>query len=589
MYKRWFKPLNVIIGMLMVLGMFAASAVSVRAGSAHKAAAAPTGQIVYSDWEFPDTFNPFEAGLATDYEEMYLTMPSGQSLYYGAKGNLLPGFLQRVPTTKNGGVSKNGKTIKLFVRKGLRWSNGQPITAADAKFAWQIAMDPNIASCTGTCDNIGSITVKGKYELIWHMKKVYSAAIPNAWTGFIPHSWSKLGGNAHKAAVVESDKVFTYENSSYVTAGPYQISQFSPSNRVVLTPNKYYHAMGGRPRVAKYIFAFYSDKNTMIAAAARRETDQTQDYTLSDLPVLGKHRSAFTTKYVSALSPEHIELNMLDKTVGGHPNPLVNLKVRQAINLAIDRYGIIKSAFGTSNKTAANAAISYDEPWVETTSIKQPFANPKITGAWDPLRKQWLPYSATTVADAKKLLQGTPCASGCTVTLTTTAGNTQRAAEAAVIQSNLAKIGITLSFVPQSVDSLFGTWKDNGALVHGNFEMAMFAYVGVSPEPDGWKENMTSKYIQRLDPTHSPIDSNNAGLRNKSVDRDFEFASHTFNSALRRNYYYQAQIVISKQVPWIVTSIRPVFCTYDSKVKGVTMDGYAIACQWNGYGWKAAR
>jgi peptide/nickel transport system substrate-binding protein len=586
---HWHKLLTLLVSALVVLGLVTVSAAAVSAHSATKVTKAPTGIIKFSDWQFPDTLNPFEAGLATDYEEINLTMPLGYALYYDPHAKLLPGFLTQVPTMKNGGISKDGKTITFHIRPGLRWSDGQEITSADAKFAWEIEMDPQISLCTATCDNIASISTPNKYTFVWHMKHVYAAAIPIAWTGFAPHGWSKLAGGAHKAAAVESDPNFTYEDSSYVTAGPYQVSQFVSNDKIVLTPMKYYHAMGGPPRVAQYIFVFYSDKDVMIAAAARHETDLTQDYTLADLPKLLAHKSAFTTKYTSALSPEHLELNMLDKTVNGQPNPLVNLKVRQAINLAIDRYGIQASAFGVKNHKVACASISYDAPWVETCKIKQLYANPAINGIWDPLRHKYVQYGSQSVADAKALLKGTPCANGCTINAITTSGNAQRLAELSEVASNLHKIGITLTISTASAGKVFGTWQENGILAHGDFEMALFAYVGVPPDPDPWKENMVSRFINRLDPHHTIIDSNNAGLRDKLVDKAFTIASHTYNTKVRRLWYYRAQVEISKQVPWITLSVRPIFVTYDSHVIGVKINGYANggADQWNAYEWRA--
>ena len=590
-----YEPLNLAVSALCVLGLLgwfvpAASAHQAGSSTAHRGHAKPSGTILFSDWQFPDTLNPFEVGLATDYEELYLTMPAGYGpSRYDPTGHQMAGFLAQVPTLKNGGVSKNGLTITFHLQHGLRWSNGQPLVAQDAKFAWQIAMDPAIANCVNTCDNIRSISVPDKYTFVWHMKRTYSAALPYAWTGFIPHAWSKLGGDPHKAALVESDKKFTYEDSSYVTAGPYQVTSWVNNSQIVLQPMKYYNvkAMGGTPRVAKFVFVFYSDKTTMIAAAARHETDLTQNYTLADLTLLNSYSKAFTVKYVGALSPEHLEMNMLNKTVNGAANPLVNAKVRQAINLAIDRYGVIGSAFGVKSRSTAATAISYDAPWVHTSKIVQPYTDPAITGAWDPLRHKYVQYGRQPVADAKTLLAGTPCASGCTISAVTTSGNTQRLAELAVVASNLKAIGITVNVTTQPATQLFATWKENGTLQHGTFELALFAYVGVTPDPDGWKNNMESKFINQLDPNHSAQDKNQAGLRDKLVDQAFEAAAHSFNPSVRRSWYYKAQVEISKQVPWITLSVRPIFVTYDRKVLGVKVNGYSIVDQWNAYSWKA--
>jgi len=280
-----------------------------------------------------------------------------------------------------------------------------------------------------------------------------------------------------------------------------------------------------------------------------------------------------------------MEFNTLDKTVNGQPNPLVNQKVRQAISLAVDRFGIQKSVFGVGNKKLAANLFTYDAPLVRTPSVQQPYSDPKITGAWDPIAKKYMPYSNKSVADAKKLLKGTPCASGCSVQISSTT-LPQRAAEAAVVTKNLSTIGITASFTAIPASQYFTTFQKGGTLATGKFMLGIFAYVGVPPDPDGWKLNMESKYINRLDPNHSDVDANNAGLRDPIVDKAFERAGSTLNTSVRKKEYYIAQEEIAKQVPWIDLSIRPDFCTYDSKVTGLVANGFAIVCQWNAYSWK---
>lgn len=581
MNKTWSKPLKAVASALLVAGLFVPSAM---AHGVAKHTRSPKGTIIYSDWEFPDTFNPFEAGTVVDFETADLTWPSGDLLDYNTRGKLIPTELAKVPTLKNGGITNGGKTITLHLHPGLKWSNGQPITSKDIKFWWQVGMDKLTGPyCFGSCDHIKSISLPNKYTAVLHMRDIYAPAVPGAIPGILDHAWGKLGGNPHKAAQVETAQNFTYEDSSYVTAGPYKVSQFANNQRVELVPNKFYRYPGGPPKVAHFIFLFYSDVNTMIAGAAKHDTDMTTNYTLAQLPQLLAHRGQFKTSYVSAFSPEHVELNVLDKTVNGQPNPLVNQKVRQAINLAIDRFGIQKSVFGISNRKIARAAFTYDAPFILTPSIKQPYADPKITGAWDPIRKRFVPYSALSVKDARKLLKGTPCAHGCNIQITSTP-LPQRAAEAAVIARNLKQIGINAGFNSVPGATFFGTYQKGGTLTTGHFEMGIFAYQGVSPEPDGWKTTMESKYVDRTDPNHSVVDQNFSGLRDPLVDKAFKKGAATFNPAQRRRWYYAAQIEIAKKVPWIDLSIRPDFCTYDSKVKGMVNNGYqGSSCDWNGY------
>src|SRR5947209_11031326 len=97
------------------------------------------GGVVFSDVQFPDTLNPEQAGLVVDIENLDL-MLDGPTLYTNTD-KFVPDMLTQVPTAKNGGVSKDGKTYTFHLKKGMVWSNGTPIVAADWKLGSAIEKD----------------------------------------------------------------------------------------------------------------------------------------------------------------------------------------------------------------------------------------------------------------------------------------------------------------------------------------------------------------------------------------------------------------------------------------------------------------
>jgi ABC-type transport system substrate-binding protein len=133
-----------------------------------------------------------------------------------------------------------------------------------------------------------------------------------------------------------SDPTWNFENKSFPTNGPYQVSEFVKDDRIVFSPMKYYNVMNCGPFVKSIIFAFYSNQDAMIAAAASRQTDITQDYTPTNLPALNQHASAFKVQAPAGFVFEHLEFN-LDPTYNGQPNPLSNKNVRLALALSSTR------------------------------------------------------------------------------------------------------------------------------------------------------------------------------------------------------------------------------------------------------------
>jgi ABC-type transport system substrate-binding protein len=470
----------------------------------------------------------------------------------------------------------------------MQWSNGTAITSKDVKFGWEIDSDKVTGpACAGSCDAIGRIDTPDNYTDVLHMKKIYSAAIPYAvefapWPTSWPGAWNN---NVHQAALKLEDPTFNFESSSYPTSGPYQVSEFVKDDRIVYTPMKHYSILSCGAGLQNVIFAFYSDKNGMIAAAASHATDMTQDYTVADLTLLNSHKGSFKVYSDPGFFFEHFEMNE-DKTFEGKPNPLSNLKVRQAIALAFDKLGMIRSALSV-NATVGKSIIAWT-PLVNTPKLHQPFADTAITGQWDPITKKYRSDtgSASAVADAKKLLSQTPYSGGFTLQVATTSGNPVRAAQLGVLAENLKKLNITAvpTFIPAS--KFFGGWDASGTLDTGDFQLADFAFIG-QPDPDQLRANLVQKYCDRHQSVHSEVNENYSCSPNPTIDKAFAQGASSFDPKVRQAAYSTVQVQINKNAIWIPLYSRPSIATVDSKLEHFANNPTQFGQTWNAYAWAA--
>lgn len=112
-----------------VLTLVAAAAVS---GCARAPAERDTLTIA-QQWE-PRSLNPaLENGTSSTEWSMLIF---SYLVKYDDRGRLIPDVATEVPTTRNGGISTDGKTIIYHIRRGIRFADGTPLTAADC--AWSI-------------------------------------------------------------------------------------------------------------------------------------------------------------------------------------------------------------------------------------------------------------------------------------------------------------------------------------------------------------------------------------------------------------------------------------------------------------------
>jgi ABC-type transport system substrate-binding protein len=570
------------------------AALAIVPATSHKAIAAPkpptntypkNGTIIISDWQFPDTGNPFQTGLGvTSYGILNSTIASLAIIDNHAK--LYPDLLANIPTLKNHEILNGGKTIILKLRPGDYWSSGVEITNKDIKFGWQMYSDPVTGpACFQSCDHIKSIQLVGKYEAILKMKNDYAPVVSLGLPPVYPHSWSGLGTNPHDAAVkLSQDTAFNYENSSYWTSGPFQISQWINDDRVILTPMKYYHVHPG-PYLKQLIFSAYADKPGLIAAAGNGSTDVTADFTYADLPALRQNQNKYQIYVTPSFLCEHLEFNVYDKTYNGQPNPTHNLKVRQALALAVDKIGLIEGALSLTKKQALQV-VGYT-PWTVTAQLTQLYGDRSLKGTWDPIAKKFVTYGAKALADAKKLLQQAGYANGFHLDFLTTAGNPTRAAEYGVLANNWAKLGVTMTLVADPPSQFAGDWDHNGPRNHGSFQVNMWT-IGNAPDPDNLKVLFVSKFVDRAQATHSANNQNYAGIQDTVIDQGFKKGATTFVPSERAKWYKVVQQRLNKQAYWVVLWYRANVGTIDKHVVGATgfpATGY-FGNTWNTWAWK---
>lgn len=554
-----------------------------------------SGTIKYSDWQFPDTLNFWQTGASVSQETIdslieNLVMWSGFSK---GKSVLLPDLLQSIPKGTNG-----GRVFKATLKKGLRWSDGREITARDVKFGWQTAMDnasgpfcPSVG-----CDVISRIDTSGKYGITFRLKSPYAPFVgnvlqnipvfPTSWPGTEGWKANDVPGAANK---VWQDTAFNYENDTFPTNGPYQVQTFAQNDRIALKPMKYYHTMSCGARVKNLLFVFYSSKPGMIAAAAAKQTDSTTNYTLADLSTLRKNKTYKTDVY-PAYEFEHLTLN-IDANYHGKPNPLHDRNVRLALALSLDKLGMIQSALGLSKADAQKLV-----PWtflINTPQLNfvQPFADTKLKGAWDPYLNKgkggWITSTGTgqALADAKKLIaKSATCASGCDLDGVTTSGNPVRQAEFAVMLKNWARIGVRYhpGYIPAS--KLFSDWNKGAPPHTGDFQIAMWTDVGY-PDPDAFKPNFDSHFIDREKTTHSAANVNFVGAHDPLLDKAFRLAARTLDNKVRQKWYNVIQEQVAKQAYWIELYFRPELATEDGRIGNFSPNPTNLANEWDTFQW----
>ena len=80
--------------------------------------------------------------------------------------------------SQNGGISRDGKTIVLHLRHGMRWSDGAPLDARDLRFTWQAVMNQrNNTRLRAGWDDITAIDLPDNDTAVVHLRAPYAAIL----------------------------------------------------------------------------------------------------------------------------------------------------------------------------------------------------------------------------------------------------------------------------------------------------------------------------------------------------------------------------------------------------------------------------
>ena len=179
-------------------------------------------------------------------------------------------------------ISEDQKTITLYLRSGLTWSDGDPITADE--IVWSVnEIYKNEEVETSTRDALIVGDEFAEFELIDDLSyrivlpSVYAGIFEIASIGPMPRHIFEPLIEADGAAAVNSFWGVDTDVSTIVGNGPFLIDEYVPSERVVMTPNPNYYEKDewGQqlPYLDEFVIEFVEDQDTKLARFVAGETD----------------------------------------------------------------------------------------------------------------------------------------------------------------------------------------------------------------------------------------------------------------------------------------------------------------------------
>ncbi len=507
MRKRWLAALPLVCAAL-VFGIFAATAT----GSGKKAASG--GVFRLGTASGIDSLNPYVAFNQDAYSTFEYIYPVLVQL---------DSHLHYAPMFARSWKSSNGgKTWTFKTQPHAKWSDGKPLTAADA--AWTINTDikyqnGGAANEAGLIAHIKNATAPNATTLVVHYKQAAGNVLGQFQQFFIlpKHIWAQHIG--HKGAGLK-----TFANPApIVGSGPFNLVKYTKNQITLFKPNSSY--WGPKPKVGEFGLQQYSNDDAMVEALKTGGLDAIEAVPATAIKTL--RSSGFVVSKVPGLDQTDFIINSNPKKK--HHRELLNLKVKEAFDHAIDRKKI-DSVTWLGAARPANSIIpattgSWHNPHLKTVSFNLKLANQildklgfkKGSGGTRVAKGQKMSYNVITPTDVQSIPRTFQ-----------------------ILQTDFAKIGVQLK--QQALDSTAAfdqMTKPNNT--YQGFDLAMWDWTALI-DPDFMLSVVTcAQYGGWSD----------SGFCNKHYDKMYSQQQLTPNQNKRRQIVWKMQSYLYKQRPYL--------------------------------------
>lgn len=413
---------------------------------------------------------------------------------------------------------KSPLALEVSLKPGVTFSDGTAVTPADVQATYMFFKKEDLKNPSprkGAFTNVKNVTT-GKDNVTFELNEADSTFVLNLVVGILPASYGS------KEMLTESDKI--------VGCGPFVYESMN-ANELKMSANPKY-SLGAPPKASGVTIKFVKDETTRYAKLQAGEIDIVQNSISRDkINDIAAKSPSLQVYRRPGLNTTYLGFNMKDKIVS-------NVKVRQAIDMAIDREKIIKYVL-SGLAVPANTMLPPTDAFYNNALAKP---------AYDPEKaKTLLDEAGFKDPDGKGKKARFALSYKTTTDLT-------RVAIAKAVAADLKKIGIDVT-----VESLeWGRFKSD--VEAGKVQMWSLAWVGFK-DPDIFRFAFATE-------SFPPNGGNRGWFSHPELDKLLDEGRTETDLAKRQAIYNKVQELVAQQLPYVFLWHEEIFAVVSKKVEG---------------------
>lgn len=515
-------------------------------------ASAPFAQaatnLVFCSEGSPAGFDPGQYTTGTDFDASAETMFNRLTQFERGGTAVIPGLATKWD------ISDDGLTYTFHLREGVKFHTTpyfkptREFNADDVLFTFNRMINKDdpfrkayptefpYFTDMGMDTNITKIDKVDDHTVKFTLKEVDAAFIQN-----MAMSFASIQSAEYAAQLLKEGKA-TDINQKPIGTGPFVFKSYQKDSNIRYTGNKDYWNPDD-VKIDNLIFAITTDPSVRIQKLKKNECQVTLFPRPADLKAL-KEDKALKMPEQAGFNLGYIAYNVMDKVKGSNePNPLADLRVRQALDMAVNKPQIIDSVYQGAGQLAVNAMPPTQ--WSYDTTIKD--------AKYDPEKAKALLKEAGVKEGTEIVLWAMPVQRPY---------NPNAKLMAEMLQSDWKKIGLNVKITSFE-------WGEYIKRSKGGENQAMIiGWSGDNGDPDNW--------LNVLFGCDSLSGNNFSKWCDKKFDGLVKEAKRTTDQAKRTELYKQAQHVLKDAVPMTPIAHSTVFQPMRANVQDFKISPFGL-------------
>lgn len=480
----------------------------------------------------PETIDP-ALNSASDAANMILHTHEGL-LVVDKNNQIAPGQAERYE------VSEDGLTWTFYLRDGLTWSDGTPLTANDFVYSWKRVCDPALAAPyaetvlgmvkgydEAAAGNIDALGVSAPDD------KTFVVELSETCTYFASLAAFATLSPVQKATIDANGDAWAVSAKTYIGNGAFYLGEWVPGSHITMKKNTNYWNKDAI-KLDSIKFVLMEDANAAYSAYKSGEVLMIKTVPTEEIPSLRGNAEFFVEPIIGTY---YVSLNT---SVAPFDNPLV----RKALSLSIDREYVA----GTLMQGTYSAAPNFMGPgWVDP-----------MNGDFKEKANEGKTYIDLTnfdanLEEAKRLLAeaGYPNGEGFPTVKYTTNDSGYHKVFAEYAQQAWAELGITLEVEILEWSSFTPIRRS------GDYQLARNGWVGDYNDPS----NMLELFV-------STNGNNDGKYNNPEFDAVMQIAKTTTDATERSLALHTAEDILMETAACIPVAYYNDFYLQSGKIKG---------------------